>query len=40
VDAVELTDVQKAYAMNIFKYEIDREVFMKNGKQKYLLDLA
>ena len=29
VDAMELTDVEKAYAMNIFKSEIDREVFMK-----------
>jgi hypothetical protein len=24
-----LSDVEKAYAMTIFKYEIDREVFMK-----------
>ena len=29
VDAMELTDVEKAYVMSIFKYEIDREVFMK-----------
>ena len=29
VDAMELTDVEKAYAMNIFKSKIDREVFMK-----------
>ena len=29
VDAMELTDVEKAYAMNIFKSEIDREAFMK-----------
>ena len=29
VDAMELTDVEKAYAMNIFKSEIDRVVFMK-----------
>ena len=29
VDAMELTDVEKAYAMNIFKSEIDREVFIK-----------
>jgi hypothetical protein len=29
VDAMQLTDVEKAYAMNIFKSEIDREVFMK-----------
>jgi len=29
VDAMELTDVEKVYAMNIFKSEIDREVFMK-----------
>ena len=29
VDTMELTDVEKAYAMNIFKSEIDREVFMK-----------
>jgi hypothetical protein len=29
VDAMQLTDVEKAYAMNIFKSEIDREVFTK-----------
>jgi hypothetical protein len=30
VDAMEgLTDVEKAYAMTIFKSEIDREVFIK-----------
>ena len=29
VDAMELIDVEKAYAMNIFKSEIDRVVFMK-----------
>ena len=29
VDVMELTDVEKAYAMNIFKSEIDRVVFMK-----------
>ena len=29
VDAMELTDMEKAYAMNIFKSEIDRKVFMK-----------
>ena len=29
VDAMELTDVEKVYAMNIFEFEIDREVFMK-----------
>jgi hypothetical protein len=29
VDGIELTDVEKAYAMNIFKSEIDREVFMR-----------
>ena len=29
VDTMELTDVEKAYAMNIFKSKIDREVFMK-----------
>ena len=29
VDAMKLTDVEKAYDMNIFKSEIDREVFMK-----------
>jgi len=29
VDTIELTDVEKAYAMNIFKSEIDRVVFMK-----------
>lgn len=29
VDTMQLTNVEKAYAMNIFKSEIDREVFMK-----------
>ncbi|CAD6341099.1 unnamed protein product [Miscanthus lutarioriparius] len=29
VDVMELTDVEKAYAMNIFKSKIDREVFIK-----------
>ena len=29
VDAMELTDVEKTYAMNIFKSQIDREIFMK-----------
>ena len=29
VDAMELTGVEKTYAMNIFKSQIDREVFMK-----------
>ncbi|CAD6205508.1 unnamed protein product [Miscanthus lutarioriparius] len=29
VDAMELTNVEKAYAMNIFKSKIDRDVFMK-----------
>jgi hypothetical protein len=29
VDTMQLTDVEKAYAMNIFKSEIDTEVFMK-----------
>ena len=29
VNAIELTDVEKTYAMNIFKSDIDMEVFMK-----------
>ena len=33
VDAMKLTDVEKAYAMNIFKTEINREIFMKTKNQ-------
>ncbi|XP_066391843.1 uncharacterized protein [Miscanthus floridulus] len=39
VDAMELIDVETAYVMNIFKSEIDREVFMKMKNKNVLLSV-